>query len=116
MRDRLAEELEELERQLLAPNTRADKGMIEKLLADDFIEFGSSGNVYSRDEVISMLLAEKPTDRSAFNFVAKSLSADTVLLTYQSIRAGRHRALRSSIWRNQSGQWRMMFHQGTPQP
>jgi ribonuclease HI len=39
---------------------------------------------------------------------------DTALLTYRST-DGRGTALRSSLWRRASGQWRIRFHQATPE-
>lgn len=42
----LNEHLCQLEEQLLKPETRISPADIEKLLADNFFEFGSSGNVW----------------------------------------------------------------------
>jgi hypothetical protein len=115
MREGLTEELSKLELRLLEPEVRADRQALEALLADDFIEFASSGGAYSRSEVITALVAQKSARLSASDFTVRRLSDDTALLTYRSTRPDGLSALRSSIWRMQAGRWRMIFHQGTPQ-
>jgi hypothetical protein len=47
----------ELEELLLAPDVRKSKRLVE-LLADDFAEFGSSGRVYTKDDLVAVLQAE----------------------------------------------------------
>ena len=106
--------LQDLERELHESSVRT-AGRVAELLADSFVEFGCSGTTYSRAEVISALLAEPATTISAADFKVHSLAPDVALLTY---RACRHSvqdvySLRSSIWQLQSGQWRILFHQGT---
>ena len=44
---------------------------------------------------------------------AYELTRDIILLTYVTKRDGR-RARRSSLWRQNEGNWRVLFHQGTP--
>jgi hypothetical protein len=46
--------LKELEESLLDPNIRKSTQFVE-LLADEFIEFGSSGRVYARDDLVAVL-------------------------------------------------------------
>ena len=113
MRDLIAT-LEELERELHESSVcKSDR--VAELLADSFVEFGCSGNIYSKADVISALLAKATTTISATDFKVHSISPDVALLTY---RACRHSvqdvfSLRSSIWQLQAGQWRILFHQGT---
>ena len=47
--DAIAPELRRLELMLLDPDVRRDSRQVEKLLAEDFLEFGSSGRIWTRE-------------------------------------------------------------------
>jgi glyoxylase I family protein len=106
-------ELLGLETELLQSDVRRDGSAIERLLARDFVEFGASGRVYSRDAIAAALSSETPERRTLSDFAVRWLGDDVALVTYVSTRPGQ-RSLRSSIWRRLDGAWRMVFHQGTP--
>jgi hypothetical protein len=53
----LLQTLQELETELFVPRARKSN-RVAQLLAEGFVEYGSSGRVYSRDEVISSLVSE----------------------------------------------------------
>jgi hypothetical protein len=53
----LEAELKGLEESLLDPDIRKSTQLVE-LLADEFIEFGSSGRVYTRDDLVAVLHVE----------------------------------------------------------
>ncbi|MGG2093386.1 DUF4440 domain-containing protein [Bacillus sp. S13(2024)] len=110
----LKEHLCELEQQLLEPGTRTSPAELDKLLADDFFEFGSSGNVwYKKDAVGEEGLSVRKMTLSDFEIYP--LSEDTVLVTYRVKDETRmQNTLRSSIWKLIDGRWKMFFHQGTP--
>jgi len=109
--------LRRLEEQLLLPQTRASSKRVAALLADDFIEFGSSGRVFGKQQILALLRNETPVKRSLSRFESIALSGNIVLVRYRATRRmGRGRSvrtLRSSIWRRTNGQWQMVFHQGT---
>ena len=112
--DAIARQLRELEELLLRPDVRTSPEVAE-LIADDFVEFGSSGRVYAKTDMIAALLTESPVALSASEFHVAMLADDVALVTY---RATRHattpvHSLRSSIWRLREGRWRIVFHQGT---
>lgn len=109
----LKKHLCELEEKLLEPKTRTNPAELDKLLADDFFEFGSSGNVwYKKDSVGGDGLSVREMTLS--NFEIYSLSKDTVLATYLVRDDTRmQNTLRSSIWKLIDGKWQMFFHQGT---
>ncbi|WP_153771181.1 DUF4440 domain-containing protein [Labrenzia sp. CE80] len=114
------DEIRGLEEALHRPDVRGSKEALEKLLAIDFVEFGASGSVYARDEIISSLVQEatdEPDQLIAKNFSLTTISKDAVLLTYESQRRqndGSMRCvLRSSIWKHNGTDWQMLFHQGT---
>ncbi|AZE54471.1 hypothetical protein C4K03_2315 [Pseudomonas synxantha] len=104
-----------LEQELQACTTRSDARRLEQLLADDFVEFGASGAVWgSKAEVVAGLQDEVFSERRMTEFALKMLSANVALVTYRGHRQGVGDSLRSSVWREEHGQWRMVFHQGTP--
>lgn len=110
----LAAELQELEELLLAPDVRKSKRLVE-LLADEFVEFGSSGRVYTRDDLVAVLQAESPVVQTTSDFRVTVLAPDVALLTYKIRRHSQPPAdtLRSSVWRRSGGRWQMVFHQAT---
>lgn len=106
--------VEALERELLLPETRADLGRTGVLLHPDFTEIGSSGRIWTRDAMLMELEAspEGPVELELLG--ADRLGEGTVLLTYRShARSGT--TLRSSLWVHEGAQWRLRFHQGTPE-
>jgi hypothetical protein len=107
--------LRQLEEELLKPEVRRSPDRISQLLADDFMEIGSSGNVYDRRGIIEAMRREADTPfvrATLSDFTARWLAAEVALVTYRSKRGGQAR-LRSSIWKKTQGQWLMVFHQGT---
>jgi len=106
--------VEELERELLGPLVRGDIGRTAVLLHPDFMEFGSSGRVWTRDAMM-MALEEDPGERTDIEIMgADRIGTGAVLLTYRSFaRSGT--TLRSSLWVLDGGRWRLRFHQGTPE-
>ena len=112
----LAEDLLALEEALLRPPVRHSAAGLERLLADDFREFGASGTVYDRASMIELLMQESRapfTPVEVSEFAVRKLGDDAALVTYRTKRGDIVR-LRSSVWRRDAGSWRMMFHQGTP--
>lgn len=109
---KLAVDLRALEEGLLDPRVRASPGQVDLMLSDDFVEFGSSGQVYDKDTVIEGLKQDPGFDgtRTIAEFKLRVLSPSVVLVTY---RVGETGTLRSSIWQSSDGRWKMVFHQGT---
>ena len=109
-----ARRLCELEESLLQAGIRKSD-RVDQLLAEGFIEFGSSGRVLSRAQVLSSLRAESPVATTATELEAVLLSPDTALVTYRACRHSEPplHTLRSSVWQRQGGEWRLVFHQGT---
>ena len=114
--------LRRLEEKLLKPEVRHSADQVGVLLADDFVEFGSSGGVFNKQQVIEALEQEGPPDPtirlSLVDFIARRLASDVILVTYRTIQEDgperRQSKLRSSIWKLIEGRWQMVFHQGTP--
>lgn len=106
--------VEALERELLLPETRSDLGRTGVLLHPDFTEIGTSGRIWTRDAMM-MSLEDNPGGPTELEILgADRLGEQTILLTYRS-RARTGTALRSSLWVHDGAQWRLRFHQGTPE-
>ena len=112
--------LSALERSLLGPKIWTDRARLADLLSDDFIEFGSSGRVWTKATTIADLAVEEPdpsTTRTVTDLRVRLLAGEAALVTYavsqQSPGEARVETLRSSVWTREDGKWRMLFHQGT---
>ena len=115
----LSEHLRKLEASMTKPEIRRSPEQLGRLLADDFREFGGSGRVFNKGQIIEALQNQPPLELWLDEFQVKCLSADLALVTYR----GRCKfpdsekvshSLRSSIWRKREGRWEVVFHQGTP--
>ena len=116
--DNIAGHLRRNEEALLNPNVRKDRRQVESLLDEDFLEFGSSGRAWSRNQIFELLANEKYAAAEMEDFECARLAEDVALVTYRAVRTdadsgARSSSLRSSIWTNKSGVWRLRFHQGT---
>jgi hypothetical protein len=116
----LADHLRGLEESLLDPGVRRDRARVAALLADDFLEFGSSGRVWTREETLRLLATESYTYTrpEMVDFACRRMAHGVALVTYKTIRVEaatgeRAEALRSSLWTEKSGTWQVRFHQGT---
>lgn len=98
---------------LLDPRVRADRDQVDRLLHDEFLEFGSTGRVYNRRVLLDMLEDEQPSAVVIRDFAVRQLSGDTALVTYRTVGQGGQEARRSSVWVLQDDSWKMVFHQGT---
>jgi len=108
-----------LERRLMRPKVRRSAAELKQLLAEDFVEFGSSGRRCDRDGIIASLAREETAERSIEDFSAREIAQEAVLVTYVAVRRVRGEtahSLRSSIWRKTADRWQMIFHQGTMVP
>lgn len=114
----LSKHLLHLENRLLSRAVREDAAELERLIADDFVEFGASGGIWNKSDVLEALPQQAFAQRNVSQFTLKQLSEDSALVTYHCHTvAGGQRvpadSLRSSVWRRQGEQWQMVFHQGT---
>ena len=113
------EEIRRLEERLLTPEVRTAPEELARLLADDFLEFGSSGHMFDRQEVIATLPLQSKEQLVLTDFQVRLLAPTIALAMYRVARSGEQHevsqgSLRSSIWRRTAGRWQMVFHQGTP--
>lgn len=116
MNPTLADELRLLEERLLDPEVRRDRTAVASLLTPEFLEYGSSGRVFTRDEVLELLAGEEPLCIQLTDYAARLLAPHVALATWRALRADGAQSLRSSLWIRRDGRWQMLFHQGTPVP
>lgn len=117
MSESLRREILALEQQLLQPETRCSRDFLQRVLAEDFVEFGKSGGRWDKAGVIEWLGGSGDAPNVEIEgFQVHLLAADIALATYRSVpRHGDRAVQRSSIWqRHPDHGWQMRFHQGTP--
>ena len=112
------EELLRLEKSLLDPSVRKSVAEINKLLADEFIEFGKSGKIHTKSDEMKGLPTGEEFKYKMDSFQSKQLAKDVVLVTYkitikEKIDRTAISSLRSSIWKLIKNRWQIVFHQGT---
>ena len=103
-----------LEKSMLDPSKRTHFEELAHLLDDGFIEFGSSGQIYDKRQVIAAVKAQAAHPRAAVreasigDFQVRRLSPELVLVTFTvtittapgpANSAQIQRTRRSSIWR-----------------
>ncbi len=108
--------LQRLEEELWREETRFDIPFMEQVLAEDFFEFGRSGRIYNRDQILTA--TRQPIDAviPLPDFAVRMLAEDVALVTYNSKAAYNgvlEKACRNSIWSRTSTGWVIRFHQGT---
>src|ERR1051325_11498838 len=113
----LQEHLRKLEERLLRPEVRRSPEELGQLLADDFREFGSSGRIFDKQQIIEALQNEQPSELRLEELRSVALAPEIALATYRAICKAVHTGteshfLRSSVWRRQNGRWQIVFHQG----
>lgn len=87
-------------------------------MCDEFREVGASGNVYTKQYVINILL-ERYNDPEyqdiweAKDFELIQISENNYLLTYVLIQNKVRVTRRSTIWCKVNNTWKILYHQGT---
>ncbi|MDZ5253809.1 DUF4440 domain-containing protein [Clostridium sp. LIBA-8841] len=117
------EEIFQLENDLLKADVRKSAEKINEIVADDFVEFCSSGSEYhyKNGDIFQAEDDYKNLDWEIFNFEVRELSEDCVLATYKVVKHDeiderKRYFLRSSIWKEENGKWKIFFNQGTLLP
>jgi hypothetical protein len=99
---------------LLNEAVRDSREKLNELLADDFMEFGSTGRIFDKEHILELLPNESDPQMTLSNFDARVLASDVVQTIYLVHRKqDMTYSLRSSIWKRNAGKWQMTFHQGT---
>jgi hypothetical protein len=112
----LIEELQQLEGVLSSVAVTVE--VLSRLLADECVEFGASGLRYNKQQILGAIKSRRRGEGDVMlsEFEVDDLGPGVVLVTYRALRLANLTPVcswRSSIWRNEDGQWRLVFHQGT---
>lgn len=110
--------VKKLEFELLRPEVRKNKKRLDELLVDDFCEFTSVGTVIHKKDVLKNLPKEKDIKWQILNLKTKTIFENAILVTYKVKKTNLKNkktilSLRNSIWKNDNGNWQIIFHQGT---
>jgi hypothetical protein len=107
----------ETEKRLLNLESNMNLQELGALFSHNFFEFGSSGKIWSRAEVLKSLSNSKSRPKKAFDFRGHILSEnEVVLVTYKTkepTENGDRIVLPSSFWKLGDSGWQVFFHQGT---
>ncbi|MFH0882161.1 MAG: DUF4440 domain-containing protein [bacterium] len=114
------ETIRAIEQRVLLREVRHSREELEKILADDFYEVGTSGQLFDRQMIIDTLVSESRRELIMKEFQATVLAEDVILATYRILRliedqmkaSSRH----CSVWKKRDDDWWMVYHQGTLEP
>ncbi|MFK3938124.1 GNAT family N-acetyltransferase [Alkalihalobacillus sp. NPDC078783] len=106
------QQFRELEESHLQPDVRKSPDKLSVILADAFVEFGSSGRSFGKKKCLEEGVSQ---DRMVMHHFNCNLLTDEVVLTTYHIhnRTKDQWTLRSSVWKQIDGRWQLYFHQGT---
>ena len=108
----------ELESSLLQQEVRISVEKLNVLIADDFIEYGSSGQIYDKKDILERLPMGQALTYALDDFQCIQLSLDIIQTRFKTERINPDNtktiALRTSLWRKSNNNWQIFFHQGTP--
>lgn len=114
---KLKEKFQLLEEKLLQPDIRKSINDLNTIIDDTFIEIGSSGCIYNKQQILNILPAAPSVNMAIMDFEAKLLAEGIVQTIYRAVRQSDEMteySLRSSIWLLKNEKWCIVFHQGTP--
>jgi hypothetical protein len=110
--------LKVLEESMWIASTRFNNDYMERTLSPDFFEFGCSGRIYRREDMLPITEEGKEIKATIplKEFRVLPLAQNVVQVTYISevIYEEVQICNRSSIWIKTASGWQMRFHQGTP--
>lgn len=113
----LQETLFALETHLLKPEVRSSVDELKALLCEEFVEITGSGRMLDREAIIAALASEGEFDAVISDFTVRRLAPDLALATYRALvrESGKPplNSMRTSVWKQTDGNWRILFHQGT---
>jgi hypothetical protein len=109
-------ELRALEPIFHHPELGTSREVYEAMTETDFWEVGASGRRYSRESIVQTLLERyvQPykDDWKTEDFYCQALAENLYLLAYTLLQGPRV-TRRTTSWRRDANQWKIVFHQGT---
>lgn len=117
----LKQEIIRLEELLFQPHVRASRKYLLELLSPNFLEISASGRCVGLNEILAILPREDSWSIVTRDYEFHVLSETIMRLTYRAFI--RHTiddpgvySIRTSLWKNVDGNWKMEFHQATTVP
>ena len=113
----LTKELRELEVRVMTGAGTGHAEEIADFLADDFVEIGSSGRKYTKQDVLEALPKLPRRKFTLDEFQVRELAPDLAMVTYKASAVSKNGvawAYRTSLWQRRAGKWQIVFHQATP--
>jgi hypothetical protein len=103
---------------LLTLEVRRNENALRSLLSSKFREIGASGDDFGQTEVLRELPKQDNWRCHAQDFEFRKLDETIVQLIFRAYITSQTNpqgtySRRTSIWRLESGQWKMIYHQGT---
>ena len=119
MEENLEKIIFNLESEFQKPEVRKSVQRLEELISDDFREITSSGKVTSKNDCLANLPNAPEIKFVMSDFKIYVLCPNIVQSLFKTkkivLESGKESySLRTTIWKNENGKWRMIFHQGTP--
>ncbi len=111
----MIELLLKLEMSLWINETRNSYEYLDKVLHSDFLEFGTSGNIYRKSDILNDLNLNITAKFPFKNLEVKQIDEKSILVTYQAEVLDKGvivKTNRSSIWVGKDS-FQLLFHQGT---
>lgn len=102
-----------LEEKLQQPQIRKSQEDLDILLDDGFLEIGSVGKIFNKQDVLNNLPQENDVTWAMSEFKVLLEKKDMVVVTYKACKNKTQFSLRTSIWKKYGDNWKMFFHQGT---
>lgn len=102
----------DLENALLTEEVRKSEDKLNQLISDNFVEFGKSGKIYKKSDILKFLPKEEFKKITITDFEIISSEKDEISVRYKS-NSEDNITLRSSIWKKGGDNWKIIFHQGT---
>jgi hypothetical protein len=107
----------EMELKLLDKNIRNNKSELKKYISKEFIEYGVSGKIYSYDDTLNLLSNEEEQIKYKILAMDAKILSDNIILVLYIIEMNKENEIiitnRSSIWKKENNDWKIIFHQGT---
>lgn len=108
-----------LESELQKPDVRKSVEKLDGLISDDLREITSSGAVTNKQDCFVNLPATPEIKFVMTDFSIRELAPNLVQTFFKTKKTvvGTDKvsdSMRNSIWKNENGKWKMVFHQGTP--
>lgn len=104
----------QLEKDLLTDIVRNDVTKLNLLISDSFKEIGSTGSIYSKQDLIEKLPGSIIGYVEASGWSAEFLSEGICMVNFK-INKDNKTSLRTSIWSLEDESWKLRFHQSTIQ-